>query len=68
MRLVSFTMHNRDMRKLLSACALIVSLSTAVLAATQTMRLDYYHTGNSSREIFSVDRVSIEPLPWPGDL
>ena len=68
LRLVSFTMHNRDMRKLLSASALIISLSTAVLAATQTMRLDYYHTGNSSREIFSVDRVSIEPLPWPGDL
>jgi len=61
-------MHNRDMRKLLSACALIVSLSAAVLAAKQTMRLDYYHSGNSSREIFSVDRVSIEPLPWPGDL
>jgi hypothetical protein len=61
-------MHNRDMRKLLSACALIVSLSTAVLAATQTMRLDYYHSGNSSREIFSVDRISLEPLPWPGDL
>jgi hypothetical protein len=68
LRRISFTMHNRDMRKLLSACALIVSLSAAVLAAKQTMRLDYYHSGNSSREIFSVDRVSIEPLPWPGDL
>ncbi len=32
------------------------------------MRLDYYHTGNSKQEHFSVDRVVLEPLPWPGDL
>ena len=31
------------------------------------MRLDYYHTGDASQEVFSVDRVVIEPLPWPGD-
>jgi hypothetical protein len=31
------------------------------------MRLDYYHTGNAQQEMFSVDRVVIEPLPWPGD-
>ena len=37
------------------------------LAAPATMRLDYYHTGNTRQEIFSVDRVVIEPLPWPGD-
>ena len=30
------------------------------------MRLDYYHTGDASQEIFSVDRVVIEPLAWPG--
>jgi len=34
----------------------------------QTMRLDYYHTGNDKQEIFSIDRVVIEPLPWPGDM
>jgi len=32
------------------------------------MRVDYYHSGNAEREMFSVDRVVIEPLPWPGDL
>ena len=32
------------------------------------MRLDYYHTGDAKQELFSVDRVAIEPLPWPGDL
>jgi hypothetical protein len=37
-----------------------------LLAASPTMRLDYYHSGSSSHEIFSLDRVVIEPLPWPG--
>ena len=32
------------------------------------MRLDYNHTGNAKQELFSLDRVIIEPLPWPGDL
>jgi hypothetical protein len=35
-------------------------------SGAETMRLDYYHSGDASREIFSVDRVVIEPLPWPG--
>jgi hypothetical protein len=39
----------------------------AFLLLSQTMRLDYYHTGNSSTEMFSVDRVVVEPLPWPGN-
>jgi hypothetical protein len=30
------------------------------------MRLDYYHTGTSKQEFFSLDRIVIEPLPWPG--
>jgi hypothetical protein len=42
------------------------SLSRA--AQPQTMRLDYYHTGDAKTEVFSVDRIVIEPLPWPGDL
>jgi hypothetical protein len=43
-------------------------ISSIAFAAPQTMRLDYYHTGNSTDEIFSLDRIVIEPLPWPGDL
>jgi hypothetical protein len=42
-------------------------LTPAILAAPQTMRVDYYHTGNSKQEFFSIDRVVLEPLPWPGD-
>jgi hypothetical protein len=36
-------------------------------AAVLTMRVDYYHTGNIAQEHFSLDRVVVEPLPWPGD-
>jgi hypothetical protein len=37
------------------------------LTMTSTMRVDYYHTGNATQEHFSLDRVVIEPLPWPGN-
>jgi hypothetical protein len=52
----------------LLAPALLLALSIAALAAPQTMRLDYYHSGNSKQEVFSLDHVVIEPLPWPGDM
>lgn len=32
------------------------------------MRIDFYHTGNSEMEMFSLDRVVLEPLPFPGNL
>lgn len=35
--------------------------------AVMTMRVDYYHTGNATQEHFSLDRVVMEPLPWPGN-
>ena len=41
-------------------------LPFALLAAAATMRLDYYHSGNRTMELFSVDRIVIEPLSWPG--
>jgi hypothetical protein len=34
----------------------------------RTMRLDFYHTGNATQELFAVDQVAVEPLPWPGNL
>jgi hypothetical protein len=33
----------------------------------QTMRVDYFHTGNAASEVFSLDQVVLEPLPWPGN-
>jgi IgA Peptidase M64/Peptidase M64 N-terminus len=46
----------------------IFSFSTASFAAPRTLRVDYYHTGNSHEEWFSLDRVVLEPLEWPGNL
>ena len=56
------------MTRLIIALSAILMLAATASAATQTMRLDYYHTGDASSEVFSVDRIVIEPLPWPGDL
>src|SRR5881409_2495489 len=54
------------MKKL--APAFWFSLHAAIaFAAPQTLRVDYYHTGNAKEERFSLDRVVLEPLPWPGN-
>jgi hypothetical protein len=45
----------------------LLTLASCVFAQPGTMRLDYFHTGNSAQEIFSVDRIVVEPLPWPGN-
>jgi IgA peptidase M64/peptidase M64-like protein len=45
---------------------IVFIFSAGASAAPRTMRLDYYHTGNASQELFSLDRVIIEPLEWPG--
>jgi len=41
--------------------------ATTAFAAPATMRVDYYHTGNAKEERYSIDRVVLEPLPWPGN-
>jgi hypothetical protein len=46
----------------------LLALPVAAFSAPRTMRLDYFHTGNATTELFSVDRVLTEPLPWPGNL
>jgi len=32
----------------------------------RTLRVDYFHTGSSTQELFSLDEVVVEPAPWPG--
>src|SRR5262249_20867633 len=46
--------------------AIVLTASTAS-AAPRTMRVDYYHTGDPTSEVYSLDRVVIEPLEWPGN-
>ena len=58
----------KNILSLLIAFPVLLMFSAVLSAAPNTMRVDYYHTGNSKQEIFSVDRIQIEPLPWPGDM
>jgi hypothetical protein len=45
-------------------------LHGAVQAAPQpaTVRVDYTHSGNALSDQYALERVLIEPLPWPGNL
>ena len=45
----------------------LVLMAKSAAAAPATLRVDYYHTGNEKDERFSLDRVVVEPLPWPGN-
>ena len=50
---------------------LLVSLfggTQALAQAPATMRVDFYHSGNHEAEMFSLDQVVIEPLPWTGNM
>lgn len=55
-------------KQILLAMLLLLLTAATGFAVPRTMRLDYYHTGNSKQELFSIDRIQIEPLPWPGDM
>ncbi|MBN1209143.1 MAG: IgA Peptidase M64 [Myxococcaceae bacterium] len=46
--------------------ALLVATSASA-AAPRTFRVDYFHTGNATEERFSLDRLVLEPLAWPGN-
>ncbi len=52
-------------------CLLVIGFfifsSLIAFAAPRTLRVDYYHGGNSHDEWFTVDRTVLEPLEWPGN-
>ena len=48
---------------------LLLGFSSQGLAeAPATMRVDYFHSGSHDTEMFSLDQVVIEPLPWSGNM
>jgi len=51
------------------ASIVLLAAPAALVAsgALPTLRVDYFHTGNAREERFALDRVVLEPLPWPGD-
>jgi len=56
------------LRRLISLLALFACTVPALAAQPATMRLDYLHSGNALDEHYAIERVVIEPLPWPGNL
>jgi hypothetical protein len=46
---------------------LLITCTPSFAATPRTMRLDYYHTGNDQREMFSMGEFVLEPLPFPGN-
>ena len=47
----------------------LLSFSLSAVAETpQTMRLDFFHSGNHAAEMFSLDEVVFEALPWTGNM
>jgi hypothetical protein len=52
--------------KIITGLILSLALASGTAAAAGTMRVDYYHTGNDREERFSLDRIVVEPLEWPG--
>jgi hypothetical protein len=55
--------------RLLTVALLTAAGSAGVVsaAAPRTLRVDYYHSGDANQEHFSLDRVVVEPLAWPGN-
>ncbi|HZW89456.1 MAG TPA: peptidase M64 N-terminal domain-containing protein, partial [Myxococcaceae bacterium] len=51
----------------LAALSLLLASASAAAAQPRTFRVDYFHTGSGGKEIFSVDRLIVEPLAWPGN-
>ena len=56
------------MKNALFALLLSAAAAGALAAQPATMRLDYLHTGNALSESYAIERVVLEPLPWPGDM
>jgi hypothetical protein len=46
--------------------ALLLS-SASQAQPLRTLRVDFFHTGDASHELFSLERLVVEPAPWPGN-
>lgn len=55
------------MKNIWLALLYVVATISSSASPLATMRLDYFHTGGPGQEVFSLDRIILEPLPWPGN-
>ncbi len=51
-----------------AAWTLAANAAQPSAAQPATLRVDYQHSGDASAEQYALERVVIEPLPWPGSL
>jgi hypothetical protein len=56
---------SRLLRFLVAALSLLPVAAFA--AAPPTLRVDIQHSGDAKTEHFALERVVVEPLPWPGN-
>jgi hypothetical protein len=59
---------SKRLLSMLFALACSAGAGAADIRQPATVRLDYTHSGNALSEQYAIERVLIEPLPWPGDL
>ena len=57
-----------NIRTTLVLALMILGGSSASAESPQTMRLNFFHSGNFETEMFSLDEVVIETLPWTGNM
>ena len=62
-------MRVSQMKRILAAIVALLSIcgGTVWAEAPATLRLDYVHSGNALVETYALDRIVVEPLPWPGN-
>ena len=54
-------------QRLSLAAMLALAAATVHAAQPATIRVDYNHTGNALSDQYALERVVVEPLPWPGN-
>jgi hypothetical protein len=62
---MGITMFRLPLRFFAAALALVTGIACAAQPAT--VRVDYTHSGNALSDQYALERVVIEPLPWPGN-
>src|SRR4051794_4789871 len=68
---IAWEIHRLPAALLALALGIGIHADANAAAAPQqpaTVRLDYTHSGNALSEQYAIERVLVEPLPWPGDL
>lgn len=55
-------------RRLALGLVLLAPMLFAQAEAPATLRVDYAHSGNALSDSYALERIVVEPLPWPGDM